>query len=113
MFSTLGEIAPLHELWHATAPYEGRLLVDESHSFGGLRRLGLTIDDSIAPVASFKTGSKEAMLSLKRALSSEGIFVYHSTYIGSGSEGVIRCGIFADHTREHIEALIGALRKLM
>src|SRR5690606_31879147 len=36
MFSTLGEIAPLRALWQAVQPYDGRLLVDESHSFGVL-----------------------------------------------------------------------------
>jgi len=36
LFSTFGEIAPLDELAHVLTPYGGRLLVDESHSFGVL-----------------------------------------------------------------------------
>jgi 8-amino-7-oxononanoate synthase len=36
MFGLFGEIAPLDALWRSVAAYEGRLLVDESHSFGVL-----------------------------------------------------------------------------
>jgi 7-keto-8-aminopelargonate synthetase-like enzyme len=204
MYSTFGEIAPLRQLAQVMAPFNGRLLVDESHSFGvlgpfgrgavehhgiptslalrggslgkafgvcggiipateaevaafrrapagrgasqgsaaaasmsarslrfvrdhpellqrlrentmymkaGLRDLGLDVNDSIAPVATFVLQSAKAMRSVKDRLMSEGIFLFHSTYIGAGAAGAIRCGIFADHTREHIDALIGALRR--
>lgn len=40
LYSTLGEIAPLNDLLAAVAPYGGRLLVDESHSFGVLGSCG-------------------------------------------------------------------------
>lgn len=203
LYSTFGRIAPLDDLWQVVMPYGGRLLVDESHSFGvlglhgrgaqehhgipsssvlfggslskafgtcggiipaseeevaafrrtpvalgagvgapaaaamcaaslryvrrhpellqclrtnvvymkeSLRGLGVEVPDSIAPVAAFTTASPQA---LKDALMSEGIFVYHSMYLGAGVSGVIRCGIFADHTREHIDQLIDALRRLM
>jgi glycine C-acetyltransferase/8-amino-7-oxononanoate synthase len=53
------------------------------------------------------------MRSLQTALLAEGIFVYRSTYIGAGSNGVIRCAVFADHTREHLDALLEALRRLL
>lgn len=206
MFSTFGEIASLDALAQAIAPYDGRLLVDESHSFGvlgpmgrgaselhqipasqvlrggslgkafgacggivpaseaevaafratpagrgagvgpaagaaasaaslkyvrehpevlqrlrsnvsylkpRLRAMGLEIRDSIAPVASFATGSNESMSNLKSRLMDEGIFVYHTTYIGAGAGGAIRCSIFADHTKEHMDLLIAALRRLL
>jgi 8-amino-7-oxononanoate synthase len=203
LFSTLGEIAPLDELDRVSAPYEARILVDESHSFGvlgrsgrgvrehfgmseqealvggslakafgccggivpaseevvalfrsmpasmgasagspaaaaicarsltyfrehpellqrlrsnikylkdGLRRLGLEVADSEAPVAAFTLGTRQAMQALKAQLKAAGIFVYHSTYVGAGTAGVIRVGIFADHTREHLARLLEALR---
>jgi 8-amino-7-oxononanoate synthase len=206
LFSTLGEIAPLDELASAIAPYDGRLLVDESHAFGvlgalgrgaaehhcippslvlvggslgkafgtcggivpaseddvrafrttpgirgasvglpaaaamcarslnyvrrhpellqrlrdnvaymkaRLRKIGLEVGDSIAPVAAFRTRANRSPAALKDALLAEGIFVFHSSYIGAGADGVIRCGIFADHTHEHIDALVGALRALL
>jgi len=207
LYSTYGEIAPLDRLWQVTAAYDGRLVVDESHSFGvlgsagrgalehhgmtsagalaggslakafgtcgglalgsatdiqamhstpvvrgaavgspatiamcaagldyvrdhpelltrlrdntsylksGLRRLGLTLQgDDIAPIAAFALDSSESTLRLHAALLAEGIFVYRSTYIGAGSTGVIRCGVFADHTLEHLGALLDALRRLL
>lgn len=207
LFSTYGEIAPLDRLCGAVSPYGGRLLVDESHSFGvlgvsgrgavehhqidsamalvggslgkafgtcgglipaseaevaslrstlvgrgastglpaaaamcaaslryvrqhpelltrlreniryvkyGLRQLGLEIPgDDLAPIASFTTGSGNSLRKLREALLEQGIFVYHSTYIGAGDGGIIRCGIFADHRREHLDALIHALRMLL
>jgi len=207
LFSTVGEIAPLDELVRIVSAYDGRLLVDESHSFGvlgptgrgavehhalesarllrggslgkafgtcggiilaaesdaeplrgsavgrgastgltaaaamcaaslrwvgehpelllrlrenirylkeGLAGLGLAIGgDAPAPIASFSASSGTATRSLQRALMKEGIFVYHSTYVGAAEGGVIRCGIFADHTREHLDTLLDALRRLL
>jgi 7-keto-8-aminopelargonate synthetase-like enzyme len=207
LFSTIGEIAPLDELVQISSAYDGRVLVDESHSFGvlgptgrgavehhnlesarllrggslgkafgtcggiilaeesdaeplrgsavgrgastgltaaaamcaasvrfvgehpellvrlrenirylkeGLARLGLSIGgDAGAPIASFTTSSGSATRSLQQALMQEGIFVYHSTYVGAAEGGVIRCGIFADHTRAHMDALLHALRRLL
>jgi 7-keto-8-aminopelargonate synthetase-like enzyme/predicted MFS family arabinose efflux permease len=204
MYSTFGDIAPLHEIAKFLLSYDGRLLLDESHSFGvlgqsgrgacehhdipaalvlkggslgkafgacggiipatreevaafratpaargagsgspgaaamcakslsyvschpelltrlrentaylksGLRELGLDVRDTVAPVAGFVAGSKESMQTLKNRLMSEGIFMFHSTYIGAGASGAIRCGIFADHTRDHLDALLEALRR--
>jgi 8-amino-7-oxononanoate synthase len=207
LFSTRGEIAPLDQLSRAVSPYGGRLLVDESHSFGvlgasgrgalehhhmdsalalvggslgkafgtcggiipaneaevaslrltpvglgastgapaaaamcaaslryvrqhnellsrlreniryvkhGLRQLGLEIaGDDLAPIASFTSAPGKSMQALQEALLEEGIFVYHSTYLGAGDHGVIRCGVFADHGRNHLDALIQALRLLL
>jgi len=207
LFSTLGEIAPLDELADIVTPYDGKLLVDESHSFGvlgpngrgavehhglqggpvlfggslgkafgtcggiipgsvdevtemrltpagrgasaglaaaaamcarslqfvrehpellrqlrvnvsylksGLRKLGLTVDCSDVPIAAFTVGVQEQDLrSLRDRLQAQGIFVYHSKYIGAGAAGVIRCGIFADHTTEHMDALLQALSRML
>jgi 7-keto-8-aminopelargonate synthetase-like enzyme len=80
----------------------------------GLARLGLAVGgDAPAPIASFGTASGTATRALQLALMKEGIFVYHSTYVGAAPGGVIRCGIFADHTREHLDALLEALRRLL
>lgn len=206
-FSTLGEIAPLDALADCIAPYDGKLLVDESHSFGvlgpngrgavehhglhggsvlfggslgkafgtcggiipasvdevaemrltptgrgasaglaaaaamcarslqfvrehpellrqlranvsylksGLRKLGLAVDCSDVPIAAFAVGTQEQDLRrLRDCLQEEGIFVYHSRYIGAGPAGVLRCGIFADHTAEHMDALLQALARML
>src|SRR5262249_31480364 len=78
-----------------------------------LRELGLDAGATVAPVAAFKLGSRQAMVVLQQRLMSEGIFVLHSDYIGAGMEGGIRCGIFADHTRVHMDLLIDWLRRLL
>jgi 8-amino-7-oxononanoate synthase len=204
LFPTLGHIAPLGDLAKAAAPYGGRLIVDESHSFGvlgatgrgaiehhalsreavlvggstgkafaaaggiilgsedeiakfrgtpagrgatvgmpaaaamcaaslryvrlhpellcqlreniaymkrGLRNMGLAIAQDVAPIIALELGDAAAMRSLKQALMSEGVHVYHSTYVGAGKGGVIRCAVFADHTAAEMDALFSALRK--
>lgn len=206
LYSTFGEIAPLDQFAAVMAPYDGRLLVDESHSFGvlgntgcgasehhnipfssslfggstskafgvvggiiptteeevavcratpagrgasaglpaaasmcarslsyvrqhpellsslriniaymksGLRKIGLEVGDTVAPVAAFVPGPDLPIRALQQQLLSEGIYVLHSTYIGAGARGVIRCGIYADHTRDHIDCLLDALRRLL
>jgi 8-amino-7-oxononanoate synthase len=206
LYATFGEIAPLDLLAQAVTPYGGRLMVDESHSFGvlgetgrgarehhrlpvsialvggstgkalgaaggiipaseqeiaafratpaargasvglptaaamcamtiryvnehpellrrlrentaylksGLRRMGLDVGDSIVPIAAFTAGSDESMRALQQRLMSEGIHVFHARYIGAGAAGVIRCGVFADHTPEHIDRLLAGLHRLL
>jgi 8-amino-7-oxononanoate synthase len=206
LYATFGEIAPLKDLADAMIPYEGHLLVDESHSFGvlgafgrgaceeyqiplamaciggstskafgavggiipaseeevtafrqtpagrgaaaglpaaasmcaasfryvrrrpellqrlreniarlktGLRRMGVDVGDNLAPIAAFKVGSREDMRALHEQLMSEGIFVMHTTYIGASKDGVIRCGVFADHTNDNIDQLLDALRRFL
>ena len=203
MYSTLGEIAPLDRLAEEVVPYDGWLLVDESHSFGvlgaqgqgatehhgiatrvlrggstgkalgvlgglavgtvdeiercrttsagraasvglpaaaamcaasltyfrehpellerlrentrymkkALSALGLKVGGNLVPVAAFVAGDRAAMRRVQERLLAEGIYVLYSNYIGAGAQGVLRCGIFADHTRGHIDALVAALRR--
>jgi 7-keto-8-aminopelargonate synthetase-like enzyme len=91
-----------------------RLRDNTAYLKSGLRRLGLALQgDDIAPIAAFALDSSASMLRLHAALLAEHIFVYRSTYIGAGRNGVIRCGVFADHTRGHLDALLDALRRLL
>jgi 8-amino-7-oxononanoate synthase len=78
----------------------------------GLRQLGFDAGDSMAPVAAFVPAGGRSVQDLQQRLMAEGILVLHSTYIGAGRGGVIRCGIFADHTHQHIDVLLDALRRL-
>ena len=75
-----------------------------------LRGIGLEVIDSPAPIVSFKFGKRADMLELQRRAFECGIFIYYSTYLGAGPEGMIRCAVFRDHTKSDIEALIAALR---
>lgn len=74
-----------------------------------LRSIGVEMMESPAPIVSFRWGKRIDMLELQRRLFDRGIYIYYSTYIGAGSEGLIRCAVFRDHTREDIDQLIAAL----
>ena len=90
-----------------------RLRANVVYMKAGLRALGLEIADTAAPVATFATGNDCDMQALQKRLMTEGIYVFHTTYMGAGDAGVIRCGIFADHTQVHFDRLFEALRKLL
>ncbi len=91
-----------------------RLRDNTSYLKAGLRRLGLNPrGDEIAPIASFALDSAKSMQRLQAALLAEHLFVYRSTYLGAGTAGVIRCAVFADHGRQHLDALLDALRRLL
>jgi 7-keto-8-aminopelargonate synthetase-like enzyme len=75
-----------------------------------IRELGLEVIDSPAPIVAFRFGTLSDMLELQRRAFQQGIYLYHSMYIGSGEGGLIRCAVFRDHTYEDIDALIAALR---
>jgi 8-amino-7-oxononanoate synthase len=74
-----------------------------------LRAAGITVIDSPAPIVSFQYGSREDMQALQRRLFDGGIHIYHSTYFGAGPQGIIRCAVFRDHSREDIDALVSAI----
>jgi 8-amino-7-oxononanoate synthase len=90
-----------------------QLRANVSYLKARLRSLGLNVGDSIAPVATFVAGSDHSMQGLKERLMAEGIFVFHTTYIGAGAAGAIRCGIFTDHTPPQMDALVAALARLL
>ena len=200
-FATTGHIAPLAEYAEILAPYNGRLLVDESHSFGvvggngrgaaeycgveevatigatfskaycaqgavvsctksdalrmrtvapigaacagspltaaaalaslnyvsaspslrlslqsltgylrnRLRHIGIDVVESPAPIVAFRAGQRADMLALQKRAFEREIYLHYSTYIGAGSEGVIRCAMFRDHTYQDIDQLIDVL----
>lgn len=77
-----------------------------------LRELGVDVIESPAPIVAFQWGKRSDMLALQARLWERGIHVYHSTYVGAGAEGVIRCAVFRDHSREDIDTLTDALSTL-
>lgn len=75
-----------------------------------LRSIGLHTLESVAPIVSFQYGSRADMQALQRRAFEHGLYIHYSTYIGAGPEGIIRCGVFRDHTRADVDALIDVLR---
>jgi glycine C-acetyltransferase/8-amino-7-oxononanoate synthase len=90
-----------------------RLRENASRLKMGLKALGIPLQDTLAPLATFVSGSASEMSDLKQQLLAQGFFVLHMQYTGTGVEGVIRCSVFADHTSEHIDGLLESLRRLL
>jgi 8-amino-7-oxononanoate synthase len=78
---------------------------------GRLREVGFDIIDSPAPIVSFVAGSRNEMVGLQRRMFDEGIFLHYSTYMGAGTEGMLRCAVFSDHSRDDIDSLCQALAR--
>lgn len=74
-----------------------------------LRQIGIDVPESPAPIVSFQLGRRADMQALQRRAFECGIYIHHSNYIGAGPDGVIRCAVFRDHTRDDIDALISVL----
>jgi len=98
-------------LQHMVAHPEIRVILRDTGDYlrSRLRRAGLDVIDSPAPIVSFKCGNFANMQALQRRAFERGIYIHHSTYIGAGAEGMLRCAIFRDHTRQDVDALIEAL----
>lgn len=77
-----------------------------------LRRLGVDVMASPAPIVAFQWGSRANMLALQARLWECGIHIYHSSYVGAGPEGIIRCAVFRDHSRDDIDTLVDRLSTL-
>ena len=76
-----------------------------------LRGLGLAIDDWPTPIIGLSVGRAEEMIRIHETLLSAGILVpYVRSYAGAGSAGVLRIAVFATHTHEMIERLVGAVK---
>jgi 7-keto-8-aminopelargonate synthetase-like enzyme len=76
-----------------------------------LRGLGLAVEDWPTPIIGLSVGRAEDMIRIHQALLSEGILVpYIRSYAGAGSQGLLRIAVFATHTRDMIDRLVGALK---
>jgi 8-amino-7-oxononanoate synthase len=77
-----------------------------------LRRIGLTIEQSPAPIVGLEIGSGENMRRIRDTLLQRGVAIaYFAAYAGTGPEGILRIAVFATHTAEMIRRLIDELRQ--
>jgi len=80
----------------------------------GLRSLGLVVLESPAPLVSFRLRDGATMLAVQRRVFSQGFCInYMRSYVGSGTEGVLRCSVFRDHSREDLDGLISTIRQVI
>jgi len=81
---------------------------------GGLRALGLPVDDSPVPIACLTLGDAANMRRIQRELIERDIVVaYMAAYSGLGPEGALRIAVFATHTEEMIGELLDGLAALV
>jgi 7-keto-8-aminopelargonate synthetase-like enzyme len=81
---------------------------------GGLRQLGLSVDELPTPIVPVQAGTAEQMQRLQAELQERGIIVpYMATYSGLGAAGALRVAVFATHTDEMIQRLLDAFRSLL
>jgi 8-amino-7-oxononanoate synthase len=83
------------------------------HLKNGLVSAGLNVAINKSPIAGFQVGGQADMAALQARLFDSGYHVLHSMYIGAGPTGMIRCAVFADHSREDIDSFIQALKRLL
>jgi 8-amino-7-oxononanoate synthase len=80
----------------------------------GLRRLGLTVDDSPVPIVCLILGSSDNMRRIQRELLDRGIVVaFAGGYSGVGDAGALRVAVFATHTEAMIQELLNQLAGLL
>src|SRR6476646_1549744 len=80
------------------------------HAKDGLRRMSLDVDDTPVPIIPLVIGSGANMDRIQQSLMRQGIAILYSrSYAGVGAEGLLRIAIFATHTPEMIDRLLGEL----
>lgn len=81
---------------------------------GGLRALGLEIDDNRVPIICLVLDTVERMQQVQAELMEQGILIaYNPKYSDLGPKGGIRIAVFATHTEEMIQKLIDGVAKVL
>ncbi len=79
----------------------------------GLKNLGIEVENTNVPIASWTMNSKLEMLKLQNELMKRNIVIQYIQYIGAGETGALRIVVFSSHTFEQIDYLIYELKKII
>lgn len=80
----------------------------------GLRRLGLSVDETPVPIVCLRHGSAQDMKRIQSELMRCGILVpYMAAYSGLGPEGALRLAVFANHSSADIQRMLDELSRLI
>lgn len=80
----------------------------------GLATLGFKTDPTPVPIIALDLGTSERMRGVHTALMERGVAIaYSSGYSSVGPNGALRIAVFATHTPEMIDQLVGQLRRLV
>jgi glycine C-acetyltransferase/8-amino-7-oxononanoate synthase len=93
--------------------WRSRLWANAKRLKDGIRAMGFSVNDTVVPVVSFPLKTSEDMLRVHAELTSRGIIIQHSHYVGAGPAGVLRMVAFATHTDDQIDRLLGTLKALV
>lgn len=74
-----------------------------------LKQVGIEVGDSPAPIVAFRIADRAMMESIQRELLEKGIYILLSNYIGAGTNGILRCAVFADHCEPDLDTLVDAV----
>ncbi len=102
------------EILEANPSIRLRLRENVRQMKSGLRRLGLTVDDSPVPIICLRFGSADDMRRVHRELLQRDILVpYMAAYSGLGPDGALRLAVFANHTDAMIRQLLDAMAEVL
>jgi 7-keto-8-aminopelargonate synthetase-like enzyme len=79
----------------------------------GLGEIGLSVEDSPAPIIGVTVGDADNMRRIHQELKNAGIILPYSTYSGAGKEGTLRIAVFATHTDEMLDRLLEEMRRIV
>jgi len=80
----------------------------------GLRKMGISIDDTPVPIACLAVGDAANMQRIQRELMRRDICIaYFASYAGLGPEGALRIAVFATHTEQMIGQLLDELARIV
>ncbi|MCU4158126.1 pyridoxal phosphate-dependent aminotransferase family protein [Carboxylicivirga sp. A043] len=80
---------------------------------GGLRSIGIDVENNDFPITTFKIGGAEQMQKIHAELLKRNIYIQYTKYIGAGPEGVLRTVMFSTHTNEQIDCLVDNLKEII
>ncbi len=101
------------QLLMAHPEWRTRLWENAKRLKNGIRAMGFPVNDTVVPVVSFPLKKAEDMERVHDELTSRGIVIQLSHYVGAGPAGVLRMVTFATHTNEQIDRLLGTLKELV
>jgi len=101
------------ELLMAHPEWRARLWDNARRLKTGIRQMGFPVDDTVVPIASFVLKTAEDMQRVHAELMNRGIVIQLSHYVGVGPAGMLRMVVFATHTNEQIDRLLGEMKRLV
>ena len=114
MSAAAGATAKALEIVRGQPQLRQRLAQNVQRLRGGLRALGLAVDDWPTPIVSLSIGNGANMQRIHDELRRGGIIVpYFADYSGAGPAGRLRIAVFATHTEEMLDRLAAELRRIL